>query len=122
MPNKLSAWLSLFASTGTIFCCALPSLFVALGMGATMAGFIGVFPQVIWLSQHKILIFAVSGVLIALSAWLQYAARNAPCPVDPKLAAACRTTRRNSLLVLSGAFVLWVVGAFFAFVAPVIFN
>ena len=81
--NRLSSYLSLFASTGTLVCCALPSLLVALGMGATMAGLVSAVPQLIWLSQYKAYVFAISGVLILGSAILQYNARNAPCPIDP---------------------------------------
>ena len=35
--EKSLAWLALFASTGTLICCALPIVFVMLGLGATVA-------------------------------------------------------------------------------------
>ena len=121
MLNRFGPWLSLFASTGTLFCCALPSLFVALGMGATLAGFVGTFPQVIWLSQYKALVFSLSGGLILSSGALHYYNRNAPCPIDPKLAKACQTSRVWSYWILIFAGSLWLIGAFFAFLAPRIF-
>ncbi len=35
--QRCVTWLTLFASTGTLICCALPILFVTLGLGATVA-------------------------------------------------------------------------------------
>ena len=119
--SRLSAWLSLFTSTGTLVCCALPSLLVVLGMGATMAGLVTAVPQLVWLSQYKAWVFSGSGIMIFIAAALHYRSRNEPCPIDPKKAKACISARKWSfgVLVLSG--VLWGIGAFFAFVAPYVF-
>lgn len=111
-------WLTLFASSGTLICCALPSLLVALGMGAAMGGLVTQFPQLIWLSQYKEVVFSVSALLLASSGYLQYRARNEPCPIDPELAKACRTARRWSIWILVLSALIWGVGAFFAFLAP----
>ena len=115
------AWISLFASTGTLFCCALPSLLVALGMGATMAGLVSAVPQLIWLSQYKILVFGLSAIMLIVAGLLQYKSRNAPCPTDIKKAKACATSRTWSLRVYLLSDALWLTGAFFAFVAPHVF-
>jgi len=37
MRNTLTTYLSLFTSFATLLCCALPSLLVLLGFGATVA-------------------------------------------------------------------------------------
>ncbi len=118
--NKLLSYLSLFASTGTLFCCALPSLLVALGMGATMAGLVSAVPQIVWLSQYKSWVFLGSGGMITVASIMHYRTRNEPCPIDPDLAKACKTTRKVSYwsLLLSG--LVWCVGAFFAFIAPLL--
>lgn len=42
--------LSLFASLGTLVCCALPSLFVLLGLGATLASLLSSAP---WLVREN---------------------------------------------------------------------
>ena len=120
--RNFSAWISLFASTGTLFCCALPSLLVVLGMGATMAGLVSAVPQLIWLSQYKALVFGFSGLMISLAGYMQYRSRFEPCPVDPVLAKACDSSRRWSLVILIISGSLWAVGAFFAFIAPLLFN
>lgn len=114
----LSSWFSLFASTGTLFCCALPSLLVALGMGATMAGLVTTFPQIVWLSQYKLYVFTASGMMMTLAAYFTYRARFEPCPIDRNLALACERSRRWSQIILMVSAVIWVIGAFFAFVAP----
>ena len=38
---------ALFTSFGTLICFALPALFVALGMGAAVAGIVSAVPQLI---------------------------------------------------------------------------
>lgn len=113
--------LALFGSTATLICCALPALFVALGMGAVVAGLVSAVPQITWLSEHKPLVFGASGALILASAWLQWRARNAPCPTDPRAARACARLRTISVWVLGVAAVAWGVGAFFAFFAAQLF-
>ena len=118
--NRWSAWVSLFASTGTLFCCALPSLLVAIGMGATMAGLVTAVPQIVWLSQYKAFVFALSGGLLSFAAYMQYRARFEPCPIDPDLARACDSARVWSLRILVVSILIWMIGAFFAFVAPLI--
>ena len=45
-PSTLPACLSLFTSTGTLICCALPALLVSIGAGAVMAGLIEAVPQI----------------------------------------------------------------------------
>ena len=115
--DTLAPTLALFGSSATLVCCALPALFVALGMGAVVAGLVSAVPQITWLSEHKGLVFTASGALIALSGWLQWRARNAPCPTDPAQARACERLRRISTAILAVAVLAWVVGAFFAFFA-----
>lgn len=109
--------LSLFASIGTLLCCALPALLVTLGLGAALAGFIGAVPWVTAVSDHKTLVFIVAGVLLAASAWMQWRARYAPCPADPAKAEVCKRLRKISTVILIFAVVVYVVGFFFAFLA-----
>lgn len=109
--------LALFGSTATLVCCALPALFVALGMGAVVAGLVSAVPQITWLSENKPLVFGGSGVLIAIAAWLQWRARNAPCPTEPAAARACQRLRTISVVILAIAAIAWAIGAFFAFFA-----
>src|SRR5436853_3550295 len=59
------SYCSLFSSVGTLLCCALPSLLVLAGLGASVASTLSTFPWLVTLSHHKPWAFAVSGILIA---------------------------------------------------------
>ena len=119
--SLLTSYLSLFTSFGTIFCCALPSLLISIGMGATFAGLVGAFPQIVWLSENKILVFSLSGILILISYSLLYINRYASCPIDPNQAKACAISRKWSIRIVTLSAILWACGFFFAFLAPLIF-
>ena len=113
--------LSLFASTSTLLCCALPALLITLGAGAVMAGLTAAIPGIMWLSANKGTLFIVSGVLLGASAFMQWQGRNAPCPADPEQAAACVNLRVLSHRILIGSSAAYVTGIFFAYIWPVIF-
>ena len=112
---------SLFTSMGTLLCCALPALLVALGLGASLAGFISANPWITAISEYKIAVFIVSGLLILGAGIMQYRARNMPCPADPKAARLCTAMRKFSIIVLGISALIWLVGFFFAFLAVYIF-
>lgn len=116
-PSTLPAFLSLFTSTGTLICCALPALLVSIGAGAVMAGLIEAVPQITWLGKNKALVFSIAGVLLALSGAWQWHARSLPCPVDKAQAAACTRARHVSWIVWGLSVALFAVGFFFAFLA-----
>src|SRR6185437_5327612 len=97
MKEKALAFLTLFTSASTLICCALPALFVALGFGAAFAGLITKAPQLVWFSEHKLIVFGLGGILLALGGYLQWHARNMTCPTDPRLAESCKKTRKWSL-------------------------
>jgi hypothetical protein len=111
----LVPFFSLFTSFSTLICCALPALFVSLGMGATLVGLVSNFPALIWVSEHKTLVFSLSFFMLALSAYMQYRARNLPCPLDPELARACTVGRLWSKRITFFSISIWLIGAGFAF-------
>lgn len=111
--------MALFFSLSTLVCCALPALFVALGLGATFVSFLGVFPQLIWFSEHKTAVFLGAGGLLALT-WLVQRSAPQECPADPTLAAACARARRFSSVVFAVSVGAYVIGVFFAFLAPLL--
>ena len=109
---------SLFATSSTLVCCAIPAVLVALGAGAALSSLVAVFPQVVWLSEHKEGLFAFAGVMMAASGVLQWRNRTAPCPTDPALRDACLRTRKVSRVVYGVSVAFYLVGGWFAFVQP----
>mgnify|MGYP001067858575 FL=1 len=115
---KHLSFLSLFTSTGTILCCALPALLVTIGAGAALSSLISTFPQIVWVSKYKEYIFTAAFILIILSGYLQWQARKLPCPADKLLAAQCMKARKLSLVIYFVSVVILIIGFTFAFVLP----
>ncbi len=114
----LGSWMSLFASSSTLICCALPALLVSLGAGAALSSLVSVFPQIVWLSEHKTALFGFASAMMVLGGWMQWRNRFAPCPIDPKLRNACLRTRKLSLNLYWGSLAVLAIGGYFAFIAP----
>lgn len=109
---------ALLASSGTLVCCVLPAVMVSVGAGATLAGLVTAVPQLIWLSERKGLVFGVATLALLIAGTLLWRARSAPCPADPKLAAACTRLRRWSNGLFAVSVLATLAGAVFAFVLP----
>lgn len=113
--------LSLFASTGTLLCCALPALLVTLGMGAALAGFVSAVPWITAITDYKLAIFIGAGFMLGLSSVMQWRGRYAPCPADPAKAKACMRLRKISAIITGLSIMIYLIGFFFAFLAADIF-
>jgi hypothetical protein len=109
---------ALLASFATLVCCVFPAVLVAIGAGAALAALVTAVPQLIWLSEHKPLVFGVASSLLAVSGAALWVGRRAPCPADPDLARSCRGLRRISAVIYAVATVSFAIGATFAFVLP----
>lgn len=116
--DKVVSTLTLFSSCCTLLCCALPALFVALGAGAAFAGVMSAIPQLAIVSHHKPTLFTVAGVLLTVSAYMQWHNRRAACPTDPRKAAACMRLKRTSAVIFGISLIAYLTGFFFAFAAP----
>ena len=117
-PGLWASVASRFASSGTLLCCALPALLVALGAGAVMSSLVSAVPQLVFLSEHKEALFSVAGVMLAVSGALQWRNRNAPCPLEPRLRQACLRTRKVAARLFQVSVAIYLVGGWFAFVQP----
>jgi mercuric ion transport protein len=113
------SYLSLFTSVGTLLCCALPSLLVLFGLGATVASVLSEAPWLVTMSHHKHWVFIVAGLLISGNFIYIYAIapklqmRSEAC--DPNDPAACETASRFSRLVLWCSAALYLIGCFTAY-------
>ena len=120
-PLKRNAGLAiaaLLASSGTLVCCVLPATMVALGAGATLTGLVSAVPQLIWLSEHKALVFGVAAAALAIAGIAIVRGRRLPCPADPALARACLHLRRFSAALYWVALLAFASGMVFAFLLP----
>ncbi len=106
---------SLFTTTGTLVCCAIPIIFVTLGMGATVAAMTSAFPFLITLSQYKVWVFAFSGIMLVISGWLMFRPGRT-CPVDTDLARACNTAFKWNKRIYWASVVIWSIGFIAAYV------
>ena len=109
--------LTVLSSFSTLLCCALPALLVSIGAGAALASVITVVPQLVWLSEHKVPLFAFAGLMLAMSGISAYRNRHAPCPADPIQARSCIRLRRWSALLFYLSAGIYAIGFFFAFFA-----
>ncbi len=121
LKMSLINYLTLFSSTGTLICCALPALLVSLGMGAVMAGLATNIPGLIWISEHKMAVFIYAGTMLTMNGLLIWSNRNAACPVDPKLRDACISGRKFSRNIYFISVLVFSIGFFYAFIAPQLF-
>lgn len=120
--RKIIAFLTLFTSASTLVCCAIPALLVSIGMGAALVGMISSFPQLVWLSENKVIVFGLGAFMLLLAGYMQRKEQNEPCPIDPDLAEACKHTRKWSKRIYICSVMIYLVGAFFAFLLPLLMG
>ena len=120
MKQRLVSFLSLFTSTGTLLCCALPAALAAVAGGAAVGTMLSVLPWLIPLSRHKGWLFVVAGVLIVF---------NGVLVLKPHGKLACSITGGKGCEVAGGfsKAMLWIstgiytIGVAFAYaVVPII--
>ena len=114
--EKRLTWLALFASLGTVICCALPIAFVSLGFGAAVAAFSSRLPFLVTLTMHKAWVFAASGALLAVSGWLMFRPGRA-CRTDLEFEALCEQTRMWNRRIFWVSVAVWGLGFFAACLA-----
>lgn len=117
---RAASLLSIFTSGSTLICCALPALLVALGAGAALSSLVSAVPQLVWFSENKAAVFGFAALMLAVSGLMQWRARRLPCPIEPALAQACMRTRRVSAWTYAISVLIFLIGGFFAFVAPLL--
>jgi mercuric ion transport protein len=115
--SALLGYFSLFTSVGTLLCCALPSLLVLLGFGASVASMLSFMPWLVALSRHKRWTFLIAGIFISLGFLNMYyiapRLRKGEClPGNPS---ACDDASRLSKFLLWTSAVLYTAGCFVAF-------
>ena len=118
MNERAANFFSLFASSSTLICCALPSLFVVLGAGASFASLLTVFPFLIVLSQYKLAISLTAFTTIALAGFAHYKTARLPCPADPELGRVCLQSRRRARLLYYVSVSIFAFATIFTYLVP----
>jgi len=118
MNDKAINFLSLFASSSTLICCALPALFIVLGAGASFANLIVIFPFLITLSKYKLLITLFAFFSILVGGYINYKTYFLPCPTDPNLGRVCMRTRKRSRLIYYISVIIFLFASIFTYIIP----
>ena len=106
-------WLTLFVTSGTLLCCALPVLLVSMGFGAVVASLNYNLPGVMFLAEHAIWTLSLAALLLVLMACVIWRPDQA-CPTDPKLAAACQEAKSWNQRIFWVSVAIWGTGFFFS--------
>lgn len=107
-------FLALFTSTGTLLCCALPSVLAAVAGGSAVVSLVSAVPWLVPLSQNKEWIFLGAGLMIALSAVLTFRPKGkVACTIAG--GEGCRVASRfqKAMFWLSAG--IYGLGVFFAY-------
>ena len=118
MQDKTANFFSLFASTSTLICCALPAIFVAIGAGAAFASLVTFFPFLITLSQYKLYITLFALIMIAIAGYFNYKTYHMPCPADPELGRMCLQTRKRSRIMYYISVSIFIFATIFTYILP----
>ncbi len=118
MNDRAANFFSLFASSSTLICCALPSLFVMLGAGASFASLLTIFPFLIVLSQYKMTISLIALATIGLAGLTHYKTAQLPCPADPELGRACLRSRKRARVLYYVSVSIFVFATIFTYLIP----
>lgn len=120
--GRVAAWSAFAGSLATLLCCALPSLLVLLGLGATVAAVISAAPWLVAISRSKEWVFGAAALLIVSSRmylrWVtpRVAIEGAAC--SPALSRATRGAWWASVLLYGSAFfVAFLLGPILGWVA-----
>jgi len=106
-------WLTLFITSSTLLCCALPILLVSLGFGAVVASMNYNIPGLLFVAEHKYWALTLSALMLVFLAWIIWRP-NQVCPTDPELASTCQRAKIWNKRVLWFSILIWITGVFFS--------
>ena len=118
MFDRSANFISLFASSSTLICCALPSVFIVIGAGATFASIISIFPFLVVISKYKVSITLVSLLILVFAGYINYRTYYLPCPADPELGRICLQTRKRSRSIYYFSVILFTFATIFTYLIP----
>lgn len=108
-------WVTLFTTSSTLLCCALPILLVSLGLGSVVASMNYNIPGMFWLAQHKYWTLTISALMLSFLAWMIWRP-NQSCPSDPELAQYCESSKKWNKRIFWVSVIAWSIGVFFSLI------
>ena len=112
--QKLTGFLALFTSTGTLLCCALPAAIAAVAGGAAVGAFVSTFPWLISISHYKGWIFFLAFLLIVFSGILTFRPHGKlACSITG--GQGCEVAGRFSKIMFWISVIIYVIGFSFAY-------
>ena len=118
MKDSISSIFSLLTSASTLFCCALPAIFVMLGAGASFASLISISPFLITLSVYKIELTVFAFLMVGLAGFFNYQVSFSPCPIDPEKGRRCMRLRMQTRLIYYISIVMLIFATIFTYIIP----
>lgn len=115
--GKAIGILSLFTSTSTLLCCALPSILAAIAGSSAVVSLLGAFPFLITLSKYKLWLFIIAGVLLAIAFYITFR-RARSCPADPESYRVCKKAIKTAKIVLWISLGIYFIGLLFSYILP----
>lgn len=116
--KKLLDFFTLFCSTGTLLCCALPATLAALAGGGAVVSLLTWIPGFVYIGKYKDFIFLAAAIMLAVNGYLMKKAESKPCPIDPDLRKACQSGKKFGKVMYWISVGIMCVGGLFAYVLP----
>jgi len=120
MRQKIIGFFTLFTSTGTLLCCALPATLAAIAGGTAVTSLISTLPWLIPLSRYKVWIFLVAGLLLIFSGVFTFRPQNKlVCSITG--GQGCEVASGFSKVMFYISIAIYSFGLFFAyFLTPIL--
>ncbi len=105
--SKTLGYISLFTSTSTLMCCALPSLLVVLSLGGALASFYSKYPIIGIFGEYSNTIFIIAGLLILFNVILLVRSQKTTCDITNR--EACTSSKSLSKYILLFSIVIYLI-------------
>jgi len=114
MREKITSFLSLFMSSATLLCCALPAALSILAGGAAVGALLTTFPWLIPLSRYHNWIFLIAGILLLINGIFVFIPKGKiACSMTG--GKGCEVAGHFSKWMFGFSIILYGIGVFFAY-------